>query len=68
MNILENIWLQIKRDIKNQTSNVTTPQQLFDIIRGAWQNIPVDYVKGLYDSIPGRIHEVLRMKGHLKTC
>ena len=65
MNIIENIWLRIKRDIENQTSNVTTPQQLFDVIRGAWQNIPVDYVKGLYETIPGRLCEVLRMKGHL---
>ena len=65
MNIIENIWLKIKRDKENHTSNVTTPQQLFDVIRGAWQKIPVDYVRGLYETIPRRLREVLRMKGHL---
>ena len=64
MNIIENIWLKMKRDIENETSNVNTPQ-LFDVIRGACQDIPVDYVRGLYETIPGRLREVLRMKGHL---
>ena len=64
MNIKENIWLKMKRDIENETSNVTTPQ-LFDVIRGACQDIPVDYVRGLYETIPGRFREVLWIKGHL---
>ena len=65
LNIIENIWLGVKRDIEKITLNVQTPEQLFDVISTAWQNIPVDYVQRLYETIPGRIHEVLRMKGHL---
>ena len=65
LNIIENIWLRVKRDIEKTTLHIQTPEQLFDVINTAWQNISVDYVERLYETIPGRIHEVLRMKGHL---
>ena len=65
LNIIENIWLHVKRGIEKTTLDMQTPEQLFDVINTAWQNVSVDYVQRLYETIPGKIHEVLRMKGHL---
>ena len=65
INVIENIWLRLKRDLKNVSRNIQTPDQLFAEIHRLWQNIPVEYVRGLYESIPSRIKEVIRMKGNL---
>ena len=65
LNIIENVWLHIKRELQNVSEHITSKQQLFDEIHTIWQNVTIDYVRRLYETIPARISEVIRMKGHM---
>ena len=65
LNIIENIWLHLKRTIQPQSVNITSRDQLIAAIRRTWDNIPVQLVQELYATIPARLLEVIRMKGNL---
>ena len=65
INIIENIWLKIKRLLQNTARNITTRDELFNAILHIWQNIAPEYVRNLYLSIPRRIQAVVRSKGQL---
>lgn len=65
LNIIENIWLRLKRELKNGNETFMCINQLEAAIRRIWVNIPTDYVQNLYRSIPRRIHRVLRSKGYI---
>ena len=65
LNIIENVWLHIKRELKNVSERIGSKQQLFEEIQTIWENVSVDYVRQLYETIPSRISEVIRMKGHM---
>ena len=34
-------------------------------IQNMWRNIELDYIRNLYQSIPDRLDNVIKMKGHL---
>lgn len=65
INVIENIWLFIKRKLQMRTGNIKCSDDLFREIHQIWAAIPPDYVKCLYNSIPRRIMNVIRLKGHL---
>lgn len=65
LNIIENIWLRLKRELKNGNETFMCINQLEAAIRRIWVNIPNDYVQSLYRSILRRIHRVLRSKGYI---
>jgi transposase len=52
LNIIENVWLRIKRLLQNAAGNINTPQELFIAIQDIWMNFTVDYIQNLYTSIP----------------
>ena len=65
LNIIENIWLYIKRQLQKSTTNITTRNDLFRAIQSVWQQIDLEYIRKLYHSIPDRLDNVIKMKGHL---
>lgn len=65
LDIIENIWLRLKRELKNGNETFMCKNQLEAAIRRIWVNNPTDYVQSLYRSIPRRIHRVLRSKGYI---
>jgi hypothetical protein len=67
LNIIENLWLRIKRSLQNAAGNINTPQELFTAIQDIWMNFTVDYIKNIYTctSIPRGILAVIRSKGYL---
>ena len=36
LNIIENLWLRIKRSLQNAAGNINTPQELFTAIQDIW--------------------------------
>ena len=60
LNIIENVWHRIKRELQHDVGNITSVTGLKTAIRRIWENLPVDYVQNLYKSIPRRISAVLR--------
>jgi hypothetical protein len=55
LNIIENLWLRIKRSLQNAAGNINTPQELFTAIQDIWMSFTVDYIQNLYTSIPCRM-------------
>jgi hypothetical protein len=62
--VCENIWLRIKRALQPIAGNINTQNELIAEI-DVWESLPINYIQGLYQTIPTWIHEVIRMKGHL---
>jgi len=65
LNIIENVWHRIKRELQHDVGNITSVNGLKMAIRRIWENLPVDYVQNLYKSIPRRISAVLQANGHI---
>ena len=57
--MIENTWLYMKRQL--QKSSV----DLLREIQSMWRNIELDYIRNLYQSIPDRLGNLFKMKGHL---
>ena len=65
LNKCENVWLRIKRALQPIAENINTQNEYNAEIRRVWESLPVNYIQGLYQTIPTWIREVTRMKGHL---
>jgi transposase len=48
INVIENIWLKIKRELENVCHRISTRDQLFDEIRRIWENISLELIFDLY--------------------
>ena len=55
----------MKRELQMSVVNIATKNDLPRDIQSVWRNIELDYVRNLYQSIPDRLDNVLKMKGHL---
>ena len=55
INIIENIWLYIKRKLQSRIHNINSADELFQHTLQIWQDINLNYVRNLYNSIPRRI-------------
>ena len=58
LNITVTIWLKIEESLQRLATFIHTCDDLLTEIRLTWENISVEYVRGLYDTIPSRIKEV----------
>ena len=65
LNVIENIWLYIKRKLEIRIHKLNSKSDLFREVFRIWQTIPLTYIRNLYDSIPKRILNAIRLKGHL---
>ena len=55
----------MKRELQKSTVNIATKNDLLREIQSVWRNIESDYIRNLYHSIPDRLDNVIKMKGHL---
>lgn len=65
INIIENVWLYVKRKLQTRVNLIKSKDDLFREIETIWMNITPAYVQSLYMSIPRRILNVIKLKGHL---
>lgn len=65
LNIIENVWLYIKRKLQSRIYMINSADELFQQTFQIWQDINLNYVRNLYESVPRRIKQVIRLKGHL---
>ena len=68
LNMIENIWLYIKRELQKSVVNVATKNDLLREIQSVWRNIELDYIRNLYQSITDRLDSITKMKCHLTEC
>lgn len=65
LNIIENCWKKMKHEINRNVHNLRTNDDLAAAVRQAWENIPLQFIQRLYQSIPRRIQAVIKSKGCL---
>lgn len=65
LNIIENVWLYIQRKLQSHIHMINSPDELLQQTLQIWQDINLNYVRNLYESLPRRIQQVIRLKGHL---
>ncbi|CAC5409088.1 unnamed protein product [Mytilus coruscus] len=65
LNIIENMWRKIKLELQKQPHIITTKAQMETAIRNIWTNIPLEFKRKLYESIPIRLRQVIRAKGNI---
>ena len=61
LNIIEAVWDYLDRE-KNK-KQPTSKDQLWRVLKEAWDNIPEDYLQKLQQSLPKRIAAVIKSKG-----
>lgn len=59
INIIENIWLLIKRKLQGRLGRIENKKDLFHEIQRIWYEIAPEYVKSLYQTIPQRLQSVI---------
>lgn len=62
LNPIENLWSWVARQISREPLN--SPEEIFVAVQNAWARIPYSLIRRLFCSMPRRISEVLRVKGH----
>lgn len=61
LNIIEDVWGNIKYRLRNQTFD--DEEALWLAVKQAWNNTSIDYIEGLYGSLPDRIQAVINAQG-----
>ena len=65
LNIIQNIWLYMKRELQKSAINIATKNDLLREIQSVWWNIELDYIRNVYQSIPDRLDNAIKMRAHL---
>ena len=61
LNVIEHIWEYLNRNIP--LDKRTTVSTLFYLLENYWQKIEKQYIEKLIESIPRRLHAVIKAKG-----
>ena len=59
------MWLKLKIRLQQRVEVLNTADELSAAIKDIWENLSVDYIQGLYHSIPKRLRKVLKVKGKM---
>jgi transposase len=60
-NPIENVWGWMTRKLRNRQCH--TDEELWESVKSAWDEVPMDLIKSLYDSMPRRLREMRKLKG-----
>ena len=61
LNPTKNLWHRVDREAKERACN--TIPELLTSLHAAWEKVPLDYLRGLIDSMPRRIYTVIKAWG-----
>ena len=64
-NIIECIWRAIKVAIHKTGIIPNNREELWELIFDAWNNLEVSYIQSLYESLPRRMNEIIKMRGFM---
>jgi hypothetical protein len=51
------VWLKLKIRLQQRVEVLNTADKLSAAIKDIWENLSVDYIQGLYHSIPKRLRK-----------
>lgn len=61
LNVIENVWGRIKYNLR--ATVFESKDHLWAEIVKEWEKTPLDFIRGLYDSLPDRIEAVIEANG-----
>ena len=64
INIIENVWRTIKIRLQRDVHEIDSRAKLVAKVNEIWTSLAPHYIKSLYASIPRRLLQVIRSKGH----
>lgn len=62
LNPIENLWGEVKVTI--QGKNPSNKDELWTLVKSAWENIPIEKCQKLVDSMPSRCLAVIKNNGY----
>lgn len=63
INIIETVWSYLKDQLNKYTEDVKTLKELWERVQDIWDNIPIDFIQELYESMPKRMRDIIKAKG-----
>lgn len=63
LNVIENVWGLMVRNIARQNVYVQSREELLQVVQAAWAEIPVNCVTNLVNSMPRRLNKVIEAQG-----
>ncbi len=65
LNPIENIWAEFQKKLNKKLFNVciSTKEDLLELIRNTWKEIPPTFIQNCMMSMPERLKEVIKIKG-----
>ena len=67
LNQIENLWAEVKRNLRNRKRKPTNLLQLRHYVKDAWKAIPKVTIENIVDSMPSRIEAVIEHKEGLQS-
>jgi transposase len=64
LNPIEHLWNIVKIKLDNLQQRPSSLENLFDIAKEEWENLGLETLQTLINSMPDRIEAVIRAKGH----
>jgi hypothetical protein len=68
LNIIEPLWSVFETRVRNKLPYPTSLKQLEGVLKEEWYKIPLDTVQNLYEFIPRRIADMLKVKASPAPC
>lgn len=65
LNIIENVWSYLQRILNRKLLNVniSSKEDLLQLINESWKEVPASFIKDCILSMPDRLKSVIKMKG-----
>ena len=63
LNIIEHVWRYIKYRLSGYETAPQNMNELWERVQDIWTSIPLDFLQGLYESMPRRMRDLLRNRG-----
>ena len=63
MNPIENLWAVMKKAVQKVHKSGDTVDVLIKNIKEAWENIPMEVINRLVETMPTRVNELKKNKG-----
>jgi transposase len=63
LNPIEHVWSYLKREIYDSDTSIASIAELWEQVQEKWDEIPSEYIKNLFRSMPARIQAVKKAKG-----
>jgi RNAse (barnase) inhibitor barstar len=60
---IENVWSYFKYHLDQYENDPKDLDDLWDRVQDIWNMIPVEYLRGLYESMPKRMQSLYRNRG-----